>query len=359
MAEPVTIGVIGAGWRAEFFLRLAAVLPDVRTVGIAVRSAESAARAAVRWGVPTYLSAAELVDREHPDLVVVSVSPADNGSVVVDLVGAGVKVLCETPPAPDVAGLRALWDAAGGSDVVQVAEQYLLMPGHAARREVLRRGVIGTPTSAQVSSTHGYHAVSMLRGLLGVGCGPTEVRAVQFAAPLVDPLDRSGWTDDQSEQLAQTTLATIDFGDNRCGLYDFTSGQWHNQLRFRRILVRGSRGELADDAVVRLTGPRAIVRSSIVRGQLGQDLNLDGHDTEHLSFDGEIVWRNPFLGLRLMDEEIAIATLLRDTARWAVGDGPGPYPLADACQDQLISLAIEDAVRAGGPVRTGVEAWAS
>ncbi|MEO5834587.1 MAG: Gfo/Idh/MocA family oxidoreductase [Nakamurella sp.] len=358
MTGPVTLGVVGAGWRAEFFLRLAAALPEVETVGITVRHSESAAVANERWKVPAYLSPSELVARQRPQLVVVCVSPADNAAVVSDLVAAGIKVLCETPPAPDPAGLRTLWAAVGDAEAVQVAEQYLLMPGHAARREILRRGVIGEPTSAHVSSTHGYHAVSMLRGLLGVGCGTTEVRAVRFTAPLVDPLDRSGWTGDQTTHPAATTLATVDFGDNRSGLYDFTSGQWHNQLRFRRILVRGSRGELFDDAVVRLTGPQAIVASSIVRRQLGQDLNLDGHDTEHLSFDGEIIWRNRFLGQRWMDEEIAIATLLQDAARWAVGAGEGPYPLAEGCQDQLIAWAIDEAVRTGAPVRTGVEAWA-
>lgn len=358
MAGPVTLGVIGAGWRAEFFLRLAAALPAVETVGIAVRRPESAAAATLRWKVPTYLSAAELVARQRPQLVVVCVSPAENAAVVADLVAAGIKVLCETPPAPDVDGLRALWAAVGHTDSVQVAEQYLLMPGHAARCALIRRGVIGEATSAHVSSTHGYHAVSMLRGLLGVGCGPTEVRAVRFTAPLIDPLDRSGWTGDRSTHRAETTLATVDFGDNRSGLYDFMSGQWHNQLRFRRVLVRGSHGELSDDAVVRMTGPQAIVRSLIVRSELGRDLNLDGHDTEHVSFDGEIVWRNPFLGQRWMDEEIAIATVLNQSARWAIGETDGPYPLAQACQDQLIALAIEDAVRTGGPVCTGTEVWA-
>ena len=358
MAGPVTLGVVGAGWRAEFFLRIAAALPELRTVGIAVRRSEAAAAATATWGVPAYLSPAELVARERPQLMVVCVGKPDNAAVVTDLAQAGVRVLCETPPAPDRDALRALWSAVGPAGNVQVAEQYLQMPGHAARREIIRRGVIGMPTSVQVSSTHEYHAISMMRGFLGAGFGSTEVRAVRFTAPLVDPLNRAGWTDDDRPHAAGTTIATVDLGDNRSGVYDFTGNQWHNQLRLRRVLVRGSHGELADDTVVRLAAPRAIVRSAIVRSQLGQDLNLDGHDTEHLSFEGDVVWRNPFVGRRWMDEEIAIASVLRDSASWAAGDGPGPYPLAEACQDQLIALAVEESVRTGQPVRTGVEAWA-
>lgn len=121
--------------------------------------------------------------------------------------------------------------------------------------------------------------------------------------------------------------------------------------------MRGSHGEIADDTVVRLAGERTITRSALVRSQLGYDLNLDGYDTEHITFDGAVVYRNPFLGLRLMDEEIAIATLLTATGAWAREEGPAPYPLAEACQDHLIALAVEESAAGGGAVTTGVEPW--
>ena len=82
------------------------------------------------------------------------------------------------------------------------------------------------------------------------------VRASQFTAPLVGPLGRAGWTDDEEAHPATTTIATLDFGDGRSGLYDFTEQQTRNQLRFRRLTVRGSAGELHNDEVVRMTGPR-------------------------------------------------------------------------------------------------------
>jgi len=373
VSTPVTFGIVGGGWRAEFFARLAALLPERLTlVGAAVRRAESAAEVTKRWGVPTYLSPAELVSRQKPELVLSSVPWPVNPEVIGTLVEAGAAVLAETPPAPDEAGLRALWDRVGERRRVQVAEQYLLMPGHAARREIVRRGLIGTPTSVQVSSTHGYHAVSMIRGLLGAGTssdsgegasagfgfGPVRVDARRFTAPLLDPLTRDGWTGAEEPQDATTTLATLDFGGTS-GLYDFTDNQWHNRLRQRRIVVRGSLGEIADDTVVRWGGPSTVLRSEIVRSQLGHDLNLDGFDTEHLAFEGQVVYRNPLLGLRLMDEEIAIGTLLAATAAWVRDEGPEPYPLAEACQDHLISLAIDRAADSGTPVVTDLQPWAT
>ena len=363
-SEPVSFGIVGGGWRAEFFARLAALLPERLTLaGAAVRRPESAEEITKRWGVPTYLSPAELVSQQKPELVLSCVPWPVNPEVIGTLVEAGVSVLAETPPAPDEVGMRALWARVGGRRRVQVAEQYLLMPGHAARREIVRRGLIGTPTSVQVSSTHGYHAVSMIRGLLGagegasVGFGPVRVDARRLTAPLLDPLTRDGWTGAEQPQDATTTLATLDFG-GVSGLYDFTDNQWHNRLRQRRIVVRGSLGEIADDTVVRWGGPTTVLRSEIVRSQLGHDLNLDGFDTEHLTFEGQVVYRNPLLGLRLMDEEIAIATLLSATAAWVRDEGPEPYPLADACQDHLISLAIDRAADSGAPVVTAVEPWA-
>jgi hypothetical protein len=46
---------------------------------------------------------------------------AGRDRAAVELEGPG---LCETPPAPDLEGLRSLWAAVGASGLVQVAEQY-------------------------------------------------------------------------------------------------------------------------------------------------------------------------------------------------------------------------------------------
>jgi predicted dehydrogenase len=274
-----------------------------------------------------------------------------------EAVGLELPVLAETPPAPDLDGLRSLWADVGDTGLVQVAEQYLRMPSHAARAAVVGTGAIGTPSQVQVSSTHQYHAVALIRGLLGAGRGSVTVRATRTTAPLVDPLTRDGWSDDDSEQAATTAIAMLDFGDGRSGLYDFTENQWHNQLRFRRILVRGSRGELRDDEVVRLVGPRTIVRESLVRRQTGYDLDLDGFDTDHIALGSEVMFRNPYVGQRWNDEEVAIASLLEAMGSWVTGDGPPPYPLAEGMHDHHVALAIEEAANTDRTVTTTDEPW--
>jgi predicted dehydrogenase len=341
-----SFAVVGAGWRAEMFWRLAAALPDVDCLGAVVRTPRD-------LPVPTFAS----LDEVQPDFVVTAVPWDTNPAVVEDAVRRGLPVLAETPPAPDADGLRALWASAGGSGLVQVAEQYLLVPAHAARLAAVRAGIIGTPSQVQVSSTHQYHAVSLIRGFLGAGTGPVTVRASRTVAPLVDPLTRDGWTDDDEPKPATTTIATLDWGDGRSGVYDFTDNQWHNQLRFRRILVRGSRGELRDDEVVRLAEPRTIIRTPLVRRQTGYDLDLDGFETDTITLGGDVLFRNPFIGQRWNDEEIAIATLLRTMAAWVRGDGPPPYPLAEGAQDHLIALAVEEAADSDHTVTTPAAPW--
>ncbi|WP_326557700.1 Gfo/Idh/MocA family protein [Micromonospora sp. NBC_01796] len=351
-------GLVGSGWRSLFFLRLARLLPDrLRVTGVVTRTGQRGDEVTAEWGVPTFRSTADLLAHERPDFVIVSVPWAVTPEATRELVTAGVPVLAETPPAPDLDGLRSLWSDVGASGLVQVAEQYLLMPGHAARLELVRAGVIGEPTSVQISSTHLYHAVSLIRGLLGVGYDPAEVSARAFVAPLADPLSPDGWSGDDAPRQLSTTLATIDFG-GRMGLYDFTDNQWWNPLRARRLTIRGSLGEIVDDQVVRLVDPTTPVESPLVRRQTGVDLNLEGRDLKHISFDGRVVYRNPFVGSGLSDDDLAVADIVARTGAWAREEAAAPYPLAEACQDHLLSLAIEESVRTGRPVVTAEEAWA-
>jgi predicted dehydrogenase len=349
MRTVTRFAIVGSGWRAEYFWRLAAEVPGLTCVGVVARAQKD-------LPVPVHLSLAAGLAAK-PDFVVTAVPWEVTPTLVAELVAAGVPVLAETPPAPDVDGLRALWRQVGDSGLVQVAEQYTRMPSHAARLALIRSGAIGAPTRVDVSSTHQYHAVSLIRTLLGVGRGPVEVRAVRTTAPLADPLSRDGWADPVEVRPATTTIATISFADGGFGLYDFTDNQWHNQLLMRRLLVRGTTGELRDDEVVRLAGDRTIVRAPVIRRQTGYDLDLDGFDTDHITFGADVLYRNPYQGRRWNDEEIAIATLLADMAAWVTGAGAEPYPLADGVHDHRVALAIEESADRDTTVRVTGEPW--
>ena len=195
---------------------------------------------------------------DEPEFVLVSVPWPAAPAVTIELAGHGVPVLSETPPAPDLPGLRELWAAWGQ----RARPGRRAVPADAGPRgpvAVVRAGTIGAPTSVQVSSTHLYHAVSMIRGMLGVGStGRGDARA--FSAPLADPLSPEGWTGDATRRRPRPR-SPPSTSAARWGLYDFTDNQWWNPLRTDRIVIRGSHGEIVDDRVIRLVEPMTVVES--------------------------------------------------------------------------------------------------
>lgn len=357
MSDPIRFLIVGSGWRSEFFLRLARALPNEFEIGAVVaRTEREAERIAATWGVRVVRTLDDGL-AAGPEVVLAAVSWPSMPIVVRDVVAAGVKVMAETPPAPDLDGLRSLWKDVGRSGLVQVGEQYVLMPGHASRLVVTSDGVIGRVNAVEIASTHLYHATSLIRAYLGLDMEPATVTARTFTAPLADPLAFDGWVEDPSPRPRTTTIATLDFGDGRMGLYDFVENQWWNPLLARRIVIRGSLGELVDDTVTRLTadGP---VTSPIVYRRTGVDMNLEGNEVVQTSFDGRVIYRNPWVGTSLSEDDVAVASHLAAVGRWARDQGPEPYPLARACQDHALGLAIEESARTRADVRIEREVWA-
>jgi predicted dehydrogenase len=357
MPAVTRFAVVGAGFRARAFVRLAESLPEhFEVVAVlphrpgSVRDDDGLSRLVV--GDVDALAA------RAPEFVLTAVAADANVATALELVGRRIPVLAETPAAPDLDGLRVLWQDAGARELMQIAEQYPRHPMTAARIAAIEAGRIGTPTSVAVTIAQAYHSIAILRAALDPGFGEVDVRAVAHRAPLVAPRSRAGWTRDDEEHAALTVLATLDFGASQ-GVYEFTDGQTRNPLRPAHFRARGSRGEILDDAVVSLADETTVVHSRLIRHSTGADGDFEAYELENVSLDGAALVRNPFVGARLSDDEIGMAALLEAMGRFARGEGPGPYPLRDGAQDQLLGLAVQRAVDSGEPVHLGREAWAS
>lgn len=230
------------------------------------------------------------------------------------------------------------------------------MPGHASRLALIRRGVIGAPSSAQIASTYLYHAVALMRAYLGVGRTAVTVDARSFTAPMVNPLRFDGWKSDPRPEPLKTQIATLDFGEGRYGLYDFVDNQWWNPLLSRRVVIRGSLGEIVDDDVMRWKDS-APVPSRILYRRLGCDMNLEGNEVASASFDGDVIWRNPCPGSRLSEDDLAVADHLLAMGRYVRGEAPEIYPLADGIHDHAVALAIDESARTHADVTVADEPW--
>ena len=349
-------GLVGSGWRSEFFLRIARALPDQFTVaGLVTRDAERGRLLEARWGVPTFRTPEPLGTEVESAFAVVSVPAAAATEIVTTLAARGVPVLAETPAGADLDALLALWRLVERGAMIQVAEQYIYQPAHAARLSLVRSGVLGEVSEAQASVAHGYHGVSLLRHFLGAGFARPHISARLFTAPLVAGPDRAGPPGAHVVGPSRQVIAHCDFGD-RLGIHDFAGGQYFSWIRSPRVLIRGERGEIKDNEVRFLTDFATPVKLGLVRVDTGQDGNLEGHALRGILAGREWVYTSPFPDARLSDEEVAVATVLRRMAEHVAG-GPPVYCFADAAQDQYLALAIEEAAATGTVVTPARQPW--
>lgn len=353
----MTIGMIGAGWRAEFFLRIAQALPDQFNMRrVLVRNPEKAAAVTATWQVETVQTLDDLLKPGDLDYVIVSVPWAVSPVLLRELADRKMPALAETPPAPDLDGLLALHELTKRGAKIQVAEQYQFQPAHAARLAIARSGKLGTVTQAQLSAAHGYHGINLLRGLLGVEYEEVTIRAFTFASPLVTSPGRNGPPAAESISTSKQTIAYFDYGD-KLGVFDFTGDQYFSWIRSPRVLVRGERGEINNTTLRYLQDFRTPIELELRRLNAGQDGNLEGYYFKGLMLGDEWIVRNPFAPARLADDEIAIAHCMQQMMAYING-GPGYCSLAQGSQDHYLSLMINRAVETGEAVRCTRQAWA-
>ena len=352
---PTSFAIVGSGWRAEFYLRVAAELPErFRVGGLLTRNPARRAAIAGEWTIPTPATLDELL-AASPAFVVLSVPWAATPGLLVELAGRGVPVLTETPPAPDVDGLRGLRPLAQRGARIQVAEQYPFQPLHAARLAIAHSGRLGTISQAQVSAAHGYHGMDLIRRFLRDPFGPVSIRAQRFGSTIVAGPDRAGPPRDERIVPSQQVIATLDF-DGRLGVYDFSEDQYFSWIRSNRVLVRGERGEIHDSSVRYLATGSAHVVLELERHETGRDGNLEGLGLVGITLGDEWVHRNEFTGARLSDDELAVATCLARMVEYVEG-GPAFCDLAEGVHDHYLGLMIDRAIASDSPVRVDGHLW--
>lgn len=354
----IKYGIIGGGWRTEFFLRIAHALPEMFTIGgLLIRDAAKAAKIEKKWGIQTYQDLDSFLEAVVPEFVLVSVSKPAAPKITTQLVERGIPVLSETPPASDLQDLIELNKLVEKGAKIQVAEQYHLQPLHAARIALAQSGVLGHVSQVQLSICHDYHAVSLMRKLLGLQYENATITASKFVSSIVQGVDFHGQLPSEEHIIDSVqTMAVLDFGDQR-GIYDFTSDQYFSWIRSLRLLVRGDRGEIVDERINYLQDFRTPVDLPLLRHNAGENGNLEGYYLKGITAGNEWIYRNPFLPGRLTDDEIAITSCLVKMSEYVNG-GPSFYSLAEASQDHYISLMINRATETNEPVTTETQPWA-
>ena len=354
----IPFAIVGAGWRAEFFLRVARACPDrFHVVGVMARSPERIAGLVEEFGVAAYTDVEDMVKTAAPAFVVTSVSWEANPGMLRHLADLKMPVLSETPPAGPVEELRSLWRLVEQGANIQVAEQYHLQPHHAARMAFAHSGRLGRVTQAQVSAAHGYHGISLIRRFLGIGFADAEVSAYTFAAPLVQGPGRDGPPATEAVATSEQLIVRFDF-DSELGVFDFTGDQYFSPIRNQRLLVRGERGEIIDQTATYLQDYLTPIEVEFQRRVAGAEGNLEGYYLKGIEAGGEWMYRNPLIPGRLSDDEIAVGHCLLKMAASLEGEGPC-YSLAEACQDRYLDTIMHEAASKGHPIQTEPQPWAA
>lgn len=336
--NPTVFGILGAGWRAEFYLRIAAALPQLfRVAGIYVRRPERAEELRA-MGAPVF------EDREafyalQMDFAVCCVRSADMLTEARALLDRGHAVLCETPAAVSEEQLEEQMSLIPPDARLQVAEQFLRQPEFAAARALVESGLLGEVHYARISAAHGYHAASIARGLLGLGDAmPDEAHCFTLPDPIRRTRGRPGDVPPVNT-VARQNLAVLRFGDKTVQI-DFSREQYFSPIRTGSLLLRGTRGELCDGILRYLDENDRAVTLPLTRTDYGKGTNLDGFAHARIMAGTRTLYETPFPLARLTDEEVAIATVLRDMARYAKGGAPF-YPLGEARQDCRLSFLFD------------------
>ncbi len=355
MNKPVSFGLVGGAWRAEFFFRIADLLPQrYRVVGCVTKNTARRERIKAGWNIPVVDHVDDLLDKK-PDFVVTSVPWVASGPLLLELALKNVPVLAETPPAADLAALTLLWTSLPPNARIQVAEQYAVQPLHAARLAFVRAGKIGEVSQAQVSIAHGYHGVSLIRKFLNIGFEDALIRGFEFQSPLIAGPDRSGPPTEEKRIESVQTIAHLQFG-RKLAVFDFTGDQYYSWIRSHRLLVRGDRGEINSLDAAYLDDFQTPVRIRFERHDAGHTGNLEGHHLKGYSAGVSMWYKNPFAPGRLSDDEIAIASCLQSMAHY-LETGESFYSLAEASQDHYLSILIDEAATTGRPVQSTRQVW--
>ena len=156
----IKYGIIGAGWRSEFYLRIAALMPDTFKVsGIYIRNKQKREEFSQKYNAPIFDTLEKLLQTDF-DFIVSCVNKAGICDTVKELGSKNIPLLTETPIGTSISEIDDFLAEIKPDWRVQVAEQFHFQPRNAAIKRVIESGILGEITQVQLSCCHDYHAAS-------------------------------------------------------------------------------------------------------------------------------------------------------------------------------------------------------
>ncbi len=338
----LTYVIVGSGYRAEYFGRIAAAYPELFRAVYLCRSEEKAARMRARTGMPAVLRAEECLAMQ-PDFAVIAVDRGHMAPVEEEWIHRGLPVVAETPVGETEEQLRRLWELGQQGARIVCCEQYPRQPLLAEGLRAVEEGLIGTPSSLYISLLHDYHAAGLIRKALQIPVGEAfTLTAWEQANPAAETDSREGAILDGRMTEAHRVTAVASFASGKRAIYDFCPLQYRSYIRSRHLTVRGSRGEWSDTEV-RYLREDGRPETRFLLPEIPERYRC--LDTQALR-DRRRNWQSA-LAPDTVQDEFAIASMLLDMGDYLRG-GESPYPLEDALEDAWFWCLLREAAAQPG-----------
>ena len=351
--KPLSFIIVGSGWRAMFYVRIALRYPQCfKLQYLLCRTEEKAERIRREYGIPVTASV-QVCEDTCPDFVVAAVDRDSKFAVTKEWLAKGYAVLAETPAAQTEDELEELWALRQGGARLQIAEQYIRYPLVFSGLRAIKQGLLGDPYVAELSLAHDFHGASLIRHMLNCGLDAENRRlpaiklcGSQYTFPVEETDSRYGPITDGIVKERKRTRVTLEFDNGKAAFYDFDGVQYHSFIRSRHINVQGQKGEWNDTFLRYVDAAHHPVQEQL-RAYLHPA--YEALHTEEL-IDLSRTWK-PEVHMEDLQDEYAIATLMLDM-RGLIDHGQEGYPLAEALEDAYTWLLISEAVDHPGQIIT-------
>ena len=209
----IKYAILGAGWRSEFYLRIANLLPDTFKVsGIYIRNPEKQVEFAEKYNVKIVTSLDELLNTDF-DFIVSCVNKAGICDTVRELANKNIPVLTETPIGTSIAEIDNFLAEIKPEWRVQVAEQFHFMPRNAAIKSIIESSILGDITQVQLSCCHEYHAASLIKFFLGTGDEMPETSSFTLPDSVNRYNSRAGLLNEPETVTSEVKFVVLRFKD--------------------------------------------------------------------------------------------------------------------------------------------------
>jgi hypothetical protein len=345
--KPVRFSIIGGGWRAHFYLRLAKMLPHLFEVsGVYVRDSDKRQQLQAAWNVNTPSTLDKLLNASDADFIVLSISKQAVAPMLLELASTSIPILAETPPAANLEQLLHLVANMPANARIQVAEQYPFYPHNQARTSLLAAGMLGEPVHLQVSAGHGYHGMSLIRRWLALGNEECTITGQRFESSIMEGPYREQLPQEERFVASSQDVALFQFEGGRSAVFDFTREQYFSPIRQNRVLIRGIKGEIIDNRAYYMADFETPIQGKFTRIQSGGEGSLGPLSLEGIVFEGDWLYRNPVHPTAFTDEELAMTQVLLHMADYA-RQGISTYSFMDACLDTYLAFMMDEAIHTG------------